>query len=282
MPQAAQTLVPTVLFCAVLGACQMAPTSAGSERTKNAEAVDLQNILVLDRPPEVIVRTTADMQKARRSLSVMDPNELAGREGARMARANALPWLSGSTEGRAFLDEKLGRVLVRGTPAAFCPVALTESGPKPVAELATDALNTCLEIAGPDCGCRVIAAGSVLLVPRDQVAYATGVSARIKARALGLDGLLVAEDAPNGGVLLRDVNTVVGKLERSGDDAVTLTFGESIYRGTARKVGFRRGRLAERIYAKDPNGNRLSLLIGFGPVELSELAGAWLAWPPDA
>ena len=269
---------------AVLTTCAPNGYSAGSQRVKNPEGVDLQQILVLLRPPKIAIENIGDMTTAERILGRLDPNELAGREGARMIDANALPWLTGSTEGRAFLSTRDRRVLIRGTPSTSCPVALTKTGSAPIPQLASEGLRQCMAESAPGCGCQVVAAGSVLLVPREEVAYATGISARIRAPSLGLDGILVAEETPDGSILLRDVSGVVGKMERNGAGDVSLVMNNAIepFSGTARRVGFRRGRLAERIYAKDSSGNRVSLLIGFPPEELAQIAGAWLAWPPDA
>ncbi|MEM7058168.1 MAG: hypothetical protein AAF557_11305 [Pseudomonadota bacterium] len=273
-----------VLLTLVLGSCVGAPNSAGSQRQKISESVDLQQILIMPQPPEIIAEDRSDIAKIKQRLERLNPNALAARQGARLIDANALPWLAGSTEGRGFLANPPGRVLVRGTPASFCPIALTESGPGSAAELASRALSTCIAESEPGCGCQVIALGSILMVPREEVAYATGISARIRARSLGLDGFLVAEETPDGVILLRDVSGIVGKIVRGVDEAVTLTFANASqpFTGEARGVGFRRGRLAERVYATDSSGNRVSLLIGFEPDELAQFAGAWLAWPPDA
>ena len=268
-----------------LSACAGAPESAGSERIRNPEALDLQRLLVLKVPPLIAAEDQAGISDARRLMSRLDPAELRDREGARFADANALPWLSGSAAGRAYLAATPQRVLVRGRPAEQCPVAFAEidAPTRPVADLVASGLKKCLENAPPGCGCQVVAAGSVLLVPRNEISYATGIAARIRVQALKLDGFLVAEETPDGDVLLRDLARPVAKVTREGRD-VTVTLAQSggVYRGQARPVGYRRGRIAERIYATSESGERLSLLIGFDPDELAQFAGAWLAWPSDA
>jgi len=268
-------------FCAFLAGCDDGSVSAGSERRGNAEAVDLQRFVVLPRPPVVVARDAAGIVAATQIMNNLAAEDLGKRAGARFTNANALPWLNGSVEGRAFLATSGPRVLVRGTPAEFCPVALSESGAATVPVLTERAMQRCLAEIAPGCGCQVIAAGTFLLVKREELKYATGIAARVRARSLDLDGLLVAEVAPSGDVLLRDLTHVVGRMTRGADDAVTLRMGPegTVFTGRSRKVGFRRGRLAERIYARDADGNRLVLLIGFDPDELAKLAGAWLAWP---
>lgn len=268
-----------------LSACSGPPPSAGSERSRNPELLDLQRLLVMERPPLIAATDPAGVEVARRLMARLDPAELRAREGARFADANALPWLSGSQAGREYLSAQPQRLLVRGRPAAQCPVAfaLSDVPAKPIADLAAQGLTQCLNQAPEGCGCQVVAAGSVLLVPRTEINYATGIAARIRAAALDLDGFLVAEETPDGDVLLRDLSHAVARVTRDGlDVTVTLAASGEVYKGRSRPVGYRRGRLAERIYATNDQGERLSLLIGFDPDELAQFAGAWLAWPQDA
>ena len=276
-----RALVLAISCCAVLIACTGTQISAGSQRRANPETMDLQRFLVLPRPPEVAAYTPEEIAAARQIMANLSPASLQAREGARIENANALPWLIGSEAGREFLATDQSRILVRGAPREFCPSAMVESGGESVPDLAARALRSCLEQSPDGCGCEVIAAGSVLLVPQSEMNYATAIAARIRAPSLGIDGFLVAEEAPGDGVLLRDLKGVVGRVERSGDGRVEVRLGPDLipFEGRSIQVGYRRGRVAERIYATDADGNRVSLLVGFDPNELAELAGAWLAWP---
>jgi len=243
-------------------------------------------MLVMDRPPEISVTAADDVESAHMLMERLSTDELRGRTGATFHDARELPWISGSATGREFLALAEPRLLLRGDPPERCAVAFAEGGApsQPIADLATEALERCLAMAGPDCGCRVVAANSVLMVPLEEISYATGAPARLRVPSLGLEKMLVAEAAGNGREILRDVSHRVGEIEYGEDDRVTIRLDgvEGVFTGEARRVGFRRGRLAQRVYARNAEGDRLVLLIGFGPNELSELAGAWLAWPSDA
>ncbi|MGD1924212.1 MAG: hypothetical protein ACFB03_08475 [Paracoccaceae bacterium] len=238
------------------------------------------------RPPILAAEDASDIETVRRLISRLTPSELLERNGARLVDASELPWISGSQTGRAFLESRGNRILVRGKPAERCPIAFADAAPKttPLGDLARTSLTRCLQMADPGCGCEVVAFNSALAVPRENISYATGIAARLRARSLGVDSLLVAEELPDGAVLLRDLSKTIGTVRVSSDNIVEikLTDVDGVFTGTARDVGFRRGRKAQRIYARNERGERVSLLIGFDPDELSEFAGAGLAWPPDA
>ena len=131
-----------------------------------------------------------------------------------------------------------------------------------------------------DCGCQIVALDDMVTIPAGEAGYATGTTARLRAPSLGLDLLLVAEEI-DGQILLRDLRGVVARLTSGDGEEVRVDFPatKTVFQGRRIPVGFRRGRVAERIYATDNGGNRLSLLIGFEPEELAGGAAAWLAWP---
>jgi hypothetical protein len=245
-------------------------------------------MLVLSRPPAITISSEDDISKAQLVAKHADIANLSKRDSARWVGIDALPFLTSTEAGKEFLAATAPRALARGVPAASCPVATFAAGPAgtPRDEVAGDALQACLASLGPaqpECGCQIVALDNLVTVPRDETVYATGTSARMRSAALGIDLLLVAEDTGDGEILLRDLNGPIARLSRGEGDAVTLRFQATgqTFDGRRIAVGFRRGRIAERVYATDADGNRLSLLIGFEPDELAGGAGAWLAWPSE-
>ena len=113
------SLVLLLAICAVLQACGADRLSAGSQRAKNSDAVDLQRILVLPRPPSVVAQSGPELRTAQQIMRNLLSQDLSRREGAVYEDANALPWLTGSTEGRKFLEEQ-GQLLTQpsATPSA--------------------------------------------------------------------------------------------------------------------------------------------------------------------
>src|SRR5690625_213990 len=218
-------------------------------------------MLVMERPPEISVTASEDTESARVLLERLSIDELRGRTGARFHDARELPWISGSAPGREFLALAEPRLLLRGDPPERCAVAFAEEGEpsQPIADFATEALRRCVAEAGPDCGCRVVALNSALLVPLEETSYATGAPARLRVPSLGLKKMLVAEAGGNGREVLRDVSHPVGVIEYGEDGQVTIELEgiEGVFTGKARPVGFRRGRLAQRIYARNAEGDRL-------------------------
>jgi hypothetical protein len=252
------------------------------------ENLHLQRMMVLPHPPKIAAATRKDISGAAGIAAHTNSANLSKRESARWVGIDALPFLTSTESGKQFLATAFPRALARGMPAESCPVAAVAAGAPgtPRGTVAGEALQNCIAKIVPaqsGCGCRLVALDDLITVPPEEIAYATGSSARMHSASLGINLLLVAEETSGGEALLRDLRGPVAHLARGEDNAVTLIFLSTGRRfdGYRIPVGFRRGRIAERIYAVDADGNRLSLLIGFEPDELAGGAGAWLAWPPE-
>lgn len=256
-----------------------------SQRIVVANEWHEQRMVLLDRPPVIKASSTDELERAVFRAEGTDPEDYARRLEARRVSIDALPFLIGSEVGREFLQATGRRALARGEPAQFCPAVGLASRPVETARgvIAREALKSCLDDLPPktgNCGCRIIAIDNLVTVSRDDLAYATGSSARLSIPTRGIDSLLVAEENEEGDLILRDLKGTIASISNGPKDAVTVRFSNGpVFEGRRIEVGFRRGRLAERIYAEASDGERLSLLIGFEPGELADIAGAWLAWP---
>ncbi len=275
-------LLMAVSLC--LSSCDDWGGSGGSARARLDEDRRSQSLVVVPRPPILVARDEAEIADTVNETAAIDDAFYATRFGARRLQADSLAWLSGAPIGRAFLALPAPRVLARGEPAAECPALGLAGGDEttPDRETAADlALAQCLAALpeGRDCGCRIVAVDGLLTVPLSEMAYATGVATWLRAPALGLDAVLVAEEDPDGTVLLRDLRGPVAKLERLGPGRVALAFVGDGPRleGRSEPVGFRRGRIAERLYLEGADGARAVVLIGLSPAEIADESDP-LAW----
>lgn len=275
-------LIGMVLSSIVMG-CELDHEKlASSAHDRLDEDTHSERMTILDRPPVIAATSSADVQLAEAKVDRLDLARISRRPDARSSATDALPYLSGTTTGRAFLRGPLPRALARGNPPEMCPAEFSVTGAKSRSAAVRAAFDGCLAAlrSRPGCGCRLFAIDHVLTVPRNEAAYATGVTARLSVPGLGIDGLAVAEEDIEDGLILRDLEGVFAHVRRNGEH-VTVRFEKlgRTFEGRSIRVGFRRGRIAERIYATDADGNRLSLLVGFEPSELAAGAARWLAWP---
>lgn len=270
-------------ICAI---CLLAACSTAPETVEREGPNIRQRLLTLPRPPILSANDEQEITFARLRYSKTEPARLNAQPAARRVAVDALPFLSRSPAGIAFLSAAGHRAIARGDPPQSCPMVAAATAPDTESAIGA-ALSSCLSQRSPaaeGCGCRVLAYDDILAVPREEMAYAGGTTARIRIPEVGLDSLAVAEDVNGDGILLRDLGGPLGVLAHldGGRVAIDLYAPERIrFEGRSIPVGFRRGRIAERIYATDREGRQMSLLIGFSPEELAQRAGAWLSYQPS-
>lgn len=274
----------------LLAACggEEMPVVEGVGAADAPAAAGRAQLVTMPRPPILAAEDPGALPLARLNAERTRWGELYARTDARLVSVEEMPFLLRTAAGRAFLAAAGPRAIARGMPEASCPATVTLApgrGEVRLPDLVGDTLSACMALLRPehpDCGCRVLAVGDFLTVPREEMSYATGTTARLRAPALGLDGVFVAEEEA-AGMLIRDLRGPIARVTRprDGEVRVTLLRDRGVLQGRSLPVGYRRGRVAERIYASGPGGVRLSLLVGFSPEELAEGAAAWLAWPAE-
>lgn len=252
-------------------------------------------------PPDIQVAEQGDLAEARRRAGLASFERLSEQSRSRTVEAARLPFLYESPAATAYLNQTGARALARGEPPATCPaLGIADSTDAKVnEEAAVVALSRCLgdlDTGREGCNCKLLALGDVLTAPVEDFVYARGVSATL----IGLPGgdiRLVAEEralpgddgatrlwflAPNG-------TRAIAELSAEGDALFALVREnngsletEREFRGRRETDGYRRGRLAERLYLNDASGARLVVLIGFEPAELAERGDDLRTWRPSS
>lgn len=226
------------------------------------------------------------------------------RQGDARVDAAFIPLLIDTAAGRTFLRAPSdGRALALGAPALSCP-AVGLAVRRPDLETAGaaaltdcfDALETAPRIgadADAACGCRLVAVGDTLLAEREAFARARAVSVvaidprtrrraplttqitlsdpDLSASAAGDAQRLAAEHAGAGAYTLRSAVGPVAELSIAPDGAARLIriSDDAQFDGLWRAEGLRRGRPAGIAALQSAEGQKMILLFGYEPAEIS-------------
>lgn len=238
-------------------------------------------------PPKVVAQSRSDISEAAAAAADAQRNFRANpRRGARWIDSARVGLLQGAPEGATFLAAPRARALARGEPAESCPAVSVATGGSPD-QTVRAALNRCFDALDgrADCGCRLMAQGSQLLARERDFAYATGVNATLYGRDYNGAPLIAEERAlvETPGArrvwLLSPIGlTAMGLLAPDGRAALLFATNGERYDGVHRAEGLRRGRIARKLFLRGADGDRLTALIGFEPVELEERGGELRQW----
>lgn len=212
----------------------------------------------IDGAPELIARdarsATAVIAVATR-LTRVNPRETASRR----IPATMLPLIDHSPEGRRFSAMIGPRALMAGYPPARCPaLAAASAGTLPDAIGAALALcrDRLAAAEAEGCGCRLLAADSVLLAPRPAFAYAPGLTVRLLRNGRLSPVRYVAVEEPSGETVIYAGDRPAFRLDAAGLSPLDPD-GPAVP-ATRAPLALDRGRIVERVEAGD-----LTLLIGF-------------------
>ncbi len=282
------SVIPAALAIAVAGC---ASDGGAGKQGRNLGELGLQQLVLPAAPPLIEAQDAEDVDRAKRLAARYDRRRLERQRRTRLIEAVQTPLLYEAPAGQRFLSAPGARALAIGYPPRICPAIglATSTEPAPRAETAASALNGCLAKleqsgASDECGCRLVALDDTLLAEQAAFAYARGVTAQFVGGEKALATTLIAEERSeedgSGDVRIWFLDALgpraVARLTEAGEAELAVLEGpngdlsaSNYYRGRWESEGFRRGRLAEKLYLEDEDGERLIALIGYSPAELA-------------
>lgn len=285
---------------AVVALCLALVGCAQPEGVKRFDASTRGTVVISQQGVRITAKGEREVTRVIEIADKLDDASLLRRQGARRVNAAEVPILAQSPAGRAFLSQDGHRAVAVGSPARLCPaIGSSTPGAASRGTAVRGALTACLAdledwrqstattlgsaSGAADCDCALAAVDTMVLLPQTETLYALGTPARLKAPALGLDGLFVAEALPDGAIRIGDTRGAFATVRLTASNRARLVLDdapEQAFEGDVVRTGFRRGRIARRFYLRDATGRQMALLVGFSPAELEAYAAAWLAFPP--
>lgn len=184
---------------AALGGC-----AGVSSFTAPFEATDIEAARLVQPPlpPKLIAQSKRDVGEV---AAAAKPERLASwrqMRGAKKFEGPQIPFFFESELGRAYLRSGPGRALARGEPAESCPMfgaALDAASTEAAANIALERCLARRVKADTECGCRLLAADTVLFAPADNFTYARAVAATLiplgpDLASAGPEAALIAEE----------------------------------------------------------------------------------------
>ena len=273
----------------VLAGCAAGESAGGNAR--DTGDLGRQQLVLPAAPPVIAAQDETEVARAMRLAERFNRPALESQRRSRTIEAVQTPLLYEAPAGRRFLEAPGARALALGEPPEICPAIglATSAQPAPRAESAERALTDCLAMlkksgASAECGCRLVAIDDTLLAEQGAFAYARGVTAQFIGHGAELSAIYVAEERAeedgSGDVRIWFLDALgpraVARLTEAGEAELAMLQGANgeleatrYFRGRWESEGFRRGRLAEKLYLEDEKGERLIALIGYSPAELA-------------
>lgn len=281
----------SVAICATIGALLTGCGTVGDNTTRGGIALYGLQLALPDAVPMIAAPRDAPGDVAAEAASLASAAAMVAARPARRIEPASAAMLYATAWGRTWLAAPGERSMVAGEPGARCPAMAIANAADPITAVA-DAMSLCradlVATGAPDdCACRLIAFNDTLLAPLDAFAYASGTAARLIGLGGPLARPLIAREAATSDqpgdslVVLGDAAGPVATvaLSREGRAIMELVDGGRVLSGWREPMGWRRGRMTERLLLRDEDGRRVIALIGVDPEEFLRDGLRLAVWP---
>lgn len=262
----------SIIWLALLALASCAPTAAVGP-LPSADGITRQFLYTPDQD-DLISTSRADVDDVTAAATSRSFAEIAQRRRTQEIRLDQLAYFFRSADGRSYLLADDPKAIVRGEPAAQCPVQVSVDGSSSPRQAVSQALTAChddLDALGLEdsCDCRLLAQSTVLHAEPATFEYAVDLPVRL-FRAGRLDPVTYfsragTDDAGNRALAIEVGETRLMVVSYADPGALTasISYADGSTAPAARApVGYDRGRLRQSFTTTAPDGAALRIIVG--------------------